>query len=44
MDKVNSRALTETAAIKAELKYTTDLIKKIDQGHRRPIYPLKIEF
>ena len=44
MDKVKARALTETAAIKAEVQSTNALVKKIDQRNRRPIESLKIEF
>ena len=43
MDKVNSRALTETASIEAEVRFTITLVKKLDQGHRRPIESLKSE-
>ena len=41
MNKVKAIALTETATIKAELKSTIALLKKIDQGQRRPTESLK---
>ena len=41
-DKVNSRALTEKAAIKAELQYSIALVKKTDQGQIGPTESLKI--
>ena len=34
MDTVKSRAFTETAVIKEELKSTIVLVKNMDQGHR----------
>ena len=37
MDKVKSKALVETAAIKAEVQSAIALVKKIDQGKRRLI-------
>ena len=43
MDKVKHIDLTETAAIKAEANYTIELVKKIDQGQRRPTETLKNE-
>ena len=41
MDKVKAISLTETSAIKLELKSTITLVKKINQGQRRPIESLK---
>ena len=41
MDKVNSRSLTDTSAIKAEVQSTIYLVKTIDQVQRRPIETLK---
>ena len=43
MDKVKSRALADTAAINAEFQSVIALVKKIDQGQRRPIENLKNE-
>ena len=43
MDKINARALTETATIKAKVKSTIALVKKKDQGHIRTIESLKSE-
>ena len=43
MDTVKSRAFTETAVIKEELKSTIVLVKNMDQGHRWPIEYLKSE-
>ena len=43
MEKVKSRALTETAVIKAEVESTFALVNKIDQGQRRLIETLKNE-
>ena len=41
MDKVKSRTLIKTSAIKAELQSTIVLVKKMDQGQRWPIESLK---
>ena len=43
MDKVNSRALTETTEIKVEVQSTIAFVKKIDQGQRLPIETPKNE-
>ena len=43
IDKVKSRALTETDTIKAEVESTIDLVKNIDQDYRRPIEILNNE-
>ena len=43
IDKVKSRALTETDTIKAEVESTIDLVKNIDQDYRRPIKILNNE-
>ena len=37
MDKVKSRTLMKTAAIKAEVQSKILLVNKIDKGQRRPI-------
>ena len=43
MDKVKSRALTETDAINTELQYTVAFVRRTDKGQRRPIKSLKNE-
>ena len=43
MEKVKSRNLAETAAIKSEVQYAIALFNKIDQGQRGPIETLTNE-
>ena len=40
-ENINTRELTEISTIKAEVQYTISLVKKIDQGQRRPIEYMK---